>query len=159
MDALIGFISGVGVSLTGALVANLLTRIREHHKFIEDKQFKIYMMLMELYGSYFGFTTAEFHHETVSIDIRNRCRSLAWQIADILREAAEVEFLDEILDVLFGPSFTTATERYTAMGQILDKIGLCVNPRYSHKIQEISKRNLKALTSGSKSNAPGNTWP
>lgn len=157
VDPLIAFLSGVGVSLVGALVANIFTRSRERGRVVEERRFEIYMKLMELYGSYFWFTVAELHKEAVRDEIRQRCRDLAWQISDLLRSADEVEFLDEILDVTLSPRFATARECYEAMGQLLDRMGRRVNPRYAKKIREISEANVKVLGSGGRSNAPGAT--
>jgi len=159
MDALVGFLSGIGVSLVGALGGSLLTRSRERQKALGERRFAIYMKLMDLYGLYFWFTTAEVHKKDVSADIRVKCRSLSWQIADMLREADDVACIDQILEVLFSPGFPTAVKRYEAMGEVLDKMGTQVNPIYLKKIREIRKRNLTGLASGEISNAPGATWP
>jgi hypothetical protein len=157
VDPLIAFFSGVGVSLVGALVANLLTRKRERWRVVEERRFEIYMKLMELYGSYFWFSAAEMRKEPVPDEIRQKCRDLAWQIADLLRSADEVDFLEDILDVTLGPRYATAKERYEAMGQLLERLGRRVNPRYVRKIREISEANIMAFGAGGRSNAPGAT--
>lgn len=155
MDLLVAFLSGVGVTLSGTLIADLLTRRRERRKLMEERSFQIYMKLIELHGLYFWFTSDKIRGEPVSPEIRHECRSLAWEIADMLRAADAVEYLDQILEVLFGPRFTTAVERHEVMGQILDRLGQRVNPRYWQKIREISEGNLQLLASGGSSNAPG----
>jgi hypothetical protein len=155
IDPLLAFFSGVGVSLVGALVANILTRQRERRRVVEERRFEIYMKLMDLYSSYFWFTVAELHKEVASDEIRRRCHDLAWQIADTLRSADEVDFLEQILEVTLGPTFGTATERYEATGRLLDQLGRRVNPRYSNKIRQISEANIRLLGSGGSSNAPG----
>jgi hypothetical protein len=157
VDPLLAFLSGVGVSLFGALVANILTRHRDRRRVVEERRFDIYMKLMELHSSYFWFTVAEVHRESVKAAIRQKCRDLSWQCADMLRSADEVDFLDEILDVTLSPRFTTAVERYEAMGNLLDRLGKRVNPRYARKIREMSQANLEQLGRGSQSNAPGAT--
>ncbi|MFQ5745551.1 MAG: hypothetical protein ACE5HV_18525 [Acidobacteriota bacterium] len=157
IEPLLAFFSGVGVTLVSALVANMLTRQRERRRVVEERRFEIYMKLMELYGSYFWFSAAEIRREPVPEDIRRRCRDLAWQIADMLRSADEVDYLEDILDATLGPGFGTARERYEAMGRLLDRLGQRVNPRYSKKIREISEANLARFGSGGSSNAPGAT--
>lgn len=147
----------MGVSLVGVLAASVLTKKRERQRFIEDRRFEIYMKLMELHGQYFWFTAAEMHHEPVRSEIRRRAFSLAWQIADALRSADEVEYLEDILEVTLAPSFATARERYDAMNRILERLGRRVNPRYARKIREISEANISLLGSGRDSNAPGST--
>jgi len=158
ISPLLAFFSGVGVSLVGALVAHILTRQRDRRRVVEERRFEIYMKLMDLRGMYFWFTTAEFHRKPISDEIRRKCRDLSWQIADMLRAADEVEYLEGILDVLMGPGFQTARERYDAMSKLLDRLGSRVNPRYAKKIREISEANLMTLGSGGSSNAPGATW-
>ena len=155
MNPLVAFFSGVGVSLVAALVANILTRSRERQRIVEERRFEIYMKLMDLYGQYFWFTVAEIHRETVREEVRLKSRDLAWQIADMLRSADEVEYLPDILDVMLGPGFATAAERYEAMGRLLDSLGKRINPRYAKKIREISEANVRAFGTGGRSNAPG----
>jgi hypothetical protein len=159
IDPLLAFFSGVGVSLVGALVANILTRRRERRRVVEERRFEIYMKLMELYGRYFWFTVAELHKEVVSHGMRRKCRDLAWQIADMLRSADEVDLLEQVLEVTLGPTFGTASERHKAMGGLLDQLGRRVSPRYSKKIREISEANIRLLGSGGSSNAPGSNFP
>ncbi|MGH9896235.1 MAG: hypothetical protein ACREA0_30425, partial [bacterium] len=153
------FLSGVGVTLTGALIAHVLTRQRERRKLVDERRFEIYMKLMDLNSQYFWIASAEVRGQPASPETRRNCRDLAWQIADILRAADEVEFLEEILDITFGPGYPTAAKRHDAMGALLDRMGERVNPRYARKIREISKANVLSLGSGARSNAPGATWP
>jgi hypothetical protein len=154
-DQVLAFFSGVGVSLVGALATNILTRRRERRRVVEERRFEIYMKLMELHSSYFWFTVAEFHREVLSDEICRRCQDLAWQIADMLRSADEVEFCEQILEITLGSTFGTATERHEAMGQLVDRLGRKVNPKYSKKIRQISEANIRLLGSGGSSNAPG----
>ena len=114
---------------------------------------------MELYGMYFWFSTAELHHEPVPDEIRQKCFRLSWQIADMLREADNLKDLTDILEVIFGSSFPTAKERYTAMRILIDRLGNSVNPRYANAVQKINVANFTNLAKGNKSNAPGETWP
>jgi len=157
MNLVLAFFSGVAVSVVGAVVGSILTRRRERRRLVEDRGFEIYMKLMELNSSYFWFSSAELNGEAVSSEVRKEAHDLAWQIADMLRSADEVEYLDEILEVTLGPSFQSASERYHAMGNLLERLGRRVNPRYANKIREISNANVAILSSGGKSNAPGAT--
>jgi predicted adenine nucleotide alpha hydrolase (AANH) superfamily ATPase len=155
VDALTGFLIGVGVSLTGAIVANILARNRERRRIVEERRFAIYMKLMELYGSYFWSMAAELKSEPAKGEICERCRDLAWQINDMLRSVDEVEFLEDVLDVTLGPSFSSAQERYKKMGSLLERMGNRVNPRYAKKIRDINEANLQNIAAGGRSNAPG----
>jgi len=157
IDPFLAFFSGIGVSLIGAVVAHILTRHRERRRLVEEQRFQIYMKLMDLYGSYFWFTVAELHKEALPSETRKRCHDLAWQIADMLRSADEVDSLDEILEITLSPKFASAEERYEEMGKVLDHLGARINPRYSKKIREISKETSRLLASGGSSNAPGAT--
>jgi hypothetical protein len=152
---LLGFFSGIGVSVLGAWWANTLTRRRERKRLVQDRRLEIYMKLMNLHSKYFWFSTSELHKEEVPPEVRRECYGLAWQVADILRSIDEFEFLEETMEVIFGPSFDTAQERHKAMGKLLDQLASTVNPRYSQKIGQISEVNLRLLGSGGSSNAPG----
>lgn len=157
IDPLLGFFSGVGVSLVGATVANILTKRRERQRVIEERRFEIYMKLIDLHGRYFWFMAAESNKGAVPSEIRRKCHDLAWEIADMLRSADEVDYLEQILDVTHGSSFGTAKERYEAMDRVLDQLGSRVNPKYSKKIREISEKNMRLPGSAGSSNAPGAT--
>jgi hypothetical protein len=152
---LIGFLSGVVVSAVGAILADILARKRERLRWVDQRRFDIYMKLIELNGSYFWFRVAEEHRQSVRPEVRQRCYALAWQISDMLRSADEMEFLEEILDVTLGSSFSTARARHEAMGALLNRMGQRVNPRYGKRMHEISEASLAALGSGKESNAPG----
>jgi hypothetical protein len=150
-----GVVATLAVSLVSVLVANILTRRRERRHVVDERRFEIFMKLMDLHSNYFWFTVAELHKEAVPAETRRSCHALAWQIADMLRAADEVEFLEQTLEVTLGPAFGTATERYEAMGRLIDQLGSTVNPRYSNKIREISDANIRLFGSGGSSNAPG----
>ena len=151
--------SGVGISLFAAIIGYFLSKRRERRQFVEQCRFEIYMKLMDLYGYYFWFVTKEQRGEKVPDDIRQKARELSWQIADLLRSADEIDYLEDVLDILFGLGFETAAMRHKSMDDLLDRLGKKVNPRYSRKIREISKANIKLLSSGGSSNAPGSFSP
>lgn len=152
---LLGFASGVGVSLIAALVASLLAKEREKTKYLEERRFQIYMKLMELYASYFWFTVDEKHTRETRGDLTQKCFKLSWEIADLLRSADDIEFLEDIMDVILANKFTSAKERYEEMGRLLNKMGKLVNPRYAKKIREISMRPTQNFPNETVSNAPG----
>jgi hypothetical protein len=158
MELLIAFVIGVGVTLTGAFIAHLLTRSRERRKLIEERRFEIYMKLMDLNSQYFWIASAEVRGEPAPQTAREKCRELSWRIADMLRAADEVEFLDETLDILFASNYPSAAKRHDAMGALIDKMGQRINPRYARKFHDISMVNMQLLASGARSNAPGATW-
>jgi hypothetical protein len=156
IETLIAFFSGIGVTLTGAIGAHLLTRRRDRRRVVEERRFEIYMKLLDLHATYFWFTTAEVHNKPVGEENRKRAVDLSWQIADLLRSTDEVDFLEEVLDVTLSPKFETAVKRYEEMGKILDRMGRSENPRYAKKVREIGEAKMRAI--GSKSNAPGASW-
>ena len=147
MDQWPAFLSGIVLALIGVIATDVFSRRTARRQRMEEVRFQIYMELMELNSAYFWVTASEFHGERPKREILKRCRDLAWRIADKLRSADEVEYLDEILDVTLGSGFPTATARHDAMGTLLEKIGKLVNPRYSKKIAEISRDNLHRLAS------------
>jgi hypothetical protein len=158
MDSVLAFLSGIGVSLVAALVAHLLTRTRENLSRIREKRFRIYMKLLELRGTYIWVTFAELHREHPNEDTRRRCHSLAWQIADMLRESDDVEYLEDILEILLASGFPTAKARYDAMGQLLGILGKRVNPKYMKKVSKINSDSVFDPNMERKSNAPGAMW-
>ena len=128
---IMGFLSGIGGSFVGILATNILVREREKKIFLKERRFKIYMKLMDLYTSYHWFTVAEIHKKTVRPETKQRCFSLSWQIADLLRSADEVDLSEDILNVTLGSDFPTTVARHDAMEKIIDRLGKKVNPRYA----------------------------
>lgn len=151
LSHIVAFLSGILVYLIGAKVADILAQRRERKRIIDERCFEIYMKLLILYIEYSGYTHAEINSEPVPNETRRKCFNIVWQIADLLRSADEIKFLDDILDVTLSSNFTTAQSRHDAMRQLLDSIGKQVNPRYTKKIHEISKMYKPT----NKSNAPG----
>ncbi|MFQ5668281.1 MAG: hypothetical protein ACE5I7_17865 [Candidatus Binatia bacterium] len=142
INAVIGFASGVGVSVFGALVATALQRRNEKLKRIRDTHFHTYMKLMEVQSWYRVFCMAELRREEVPADIRSKVRDLAWQIADSLRYEDNVEHLEEILRALLSSEYETASQRLEVMDHLLVKLGTVVNPRYSKIVKRISDGNV-----------------
>jgi hypothetical protein len=54
-------------------------------------------------------------------------------------------------------AYKTATERYEAMGVVVNHIGKLANPRYSKLVHEISKNNIRNL-GAHRNNAPCSMW-
>ena len=84
-EALIGFASGVGVSVIAALFTSLLERRRIARSRIEQTLFDVYMLLLELDHYYFWIASCELHKRKADSDIKAKVKRLAWRIADRLR--------------------------------------------------------------------------
>lgn len=155
--ALLSFLSGIGVTLVAALLANFLQRQNEKKKRVDAASFDIYMKLMELHGYYFWVLSAEIRGEAVRDDIKYNIQNLSWKIADILRYADEIKHLSQILDVLFSDRYNSTRDRYKAIGVLIDSISKIVNPCYSKVIKQISESSFKRRMDdpGFRSNAPG----
>jgi len=80
------------------------------------------------------------------------------QIADKLREADDVQHLEEILTVLMSEdAYKTANDRARALNAVIDRLGETVNPRYAKIVQSISDNNVRGFIdrpSGHRNNAP-----
>jgi hypothetical protein len=85
------------------------------------------------------------------------CRELTWKLADKLRAFDSVEYLEEILTVLFSSSIQSANDRANRLNVHIDKYGALVNPTYASFISRISRENIIQMSSQkkSKNNAPG----
>jgi hypothetical protein len=158
---LLGFLGGVGVTLAGALFASIAQRANERLRRKERARFEIYMQLLNINSVYFWVTSAEVRGESCDPEIWRRLRSESWQIADKLREADEVEYLDETLNILLADTFDSACDRAKALDELIGKLGRLVNPKYGKAIQKVSQTGQRKLLEepGRKSNAPGRTWP
>ena len=151
---LLPFLTFLGGVVCTAVVNHEFTSRAERRRILAEKRFKLYMALLDLQAEYFWFTTCELHNDQVSGEVRKRAHNLSWQIADMLREADAVEFLDDTLDILFSNKFATARERYDALSSLTDRLGLIVNPKYFKKIKALSAGNVAI---GKSANAPGAT--
>jgi hypothetical protein len=116
------------------------------------------MLLLELHGFYFWITSAELRGEVPPDSVPVRARQIAMQIADKLREADDVEHLEEILTVLMAEdAFETANKRSEALDAVIDKLGNKVNPHYAEVVRRISDENVRGVLSrpaGHRNNAP-----
>ena len=150
-QALIGFASGVGVSLIGAIIGYVFQRRAEKRRRIEETRFQVYMKLMDVYSLYFWVVSLELRKEEVSLELKRRIRNKTWQIADLLRFEDSISYIENILRVLMSNEYPTAKARYYEMDKILNKLGSLVNPRYKHVIKSISEGNVMRLGSGKRS--------
>ncbi len=140
------FASGVGVSAIAAWVSYLLQNRQDRRRRREQAAFEVYMLLLELNGRYFWVASKELHDEPAPAEIVAKVHDLAWRIADKLREADDVEHLEEILTVLMSEdAYKTANERAKALSAVIDKVGDTVNPRYAKLIRTISDNNVLGL--------------
>ena len=153
-DVLLGFLLGIIITLLGAIFSNFLTKKRERQAICNEKHFTIYMKLMELYGYYFWISSAELQNKKPENKILAKCRDIAWEIADILRYVDEFEFLEDILKITHGSEYNKAFDRYTAMGDLLERLGTKINPKYSKIIKKITSDNINNPDKYLSSNAP-----
>src|SRR2546430_9107568 len=129
-SAAIGFASGICVTLIGSLTATFLQRRTERRRRIEDGRFQVYMKLMELHSFYFFVSSAEVRKTEISADLRERIKSLAGDLADMLRSTDELRELPQLIRILMGVDYSSAQARYRDMGEVLESLGRSVNPRY-----------------------------
>jgi hypothetical protein len=116
------------------------------------------MLLLELNGYYFWVVSNEIRGEPPPPGIAARVSELAMRIADKLREADDIQHLEEVLTVLMSEdAYKTANQRAKALSSVIDRIGDTVNPRYAKQVREISDKNVAGFIdrpSGHRNNAP-----
>ena len=147
LQALIAFASGVSVVLIGAIISYLFQRRTEKQRRIKETQFQVYMKLLDIYNLYFWVTSLKLEGEEVNPELKRNIRNSAWQIADLLRSEDSVSYTENILRVLMSDKYSTAIARHEEMGEILNKFGSLVNPRYQRVIKSISEDNLIGFNS------------
>lgn len=155
IEVIIGFASGIGVSLIGALASAYFQRRNENRRDREHTRFKVYMQLMELKSLYWRIEQAEFHNRQIEEKDRQRVRDKTWQIADLLREADDIEHLESILHVMFSEQYATAKARSEAMQSFVQELGKLVNPRYARAIDSIGGRNILEFDPNRAAKTPG----
>jgi hypothetical protein len=99
-DTLIAVGSGIGLAAIAAYFAFLQEKRSERRRLRERAAFEVYMLLLELNGQYFWIVSKELRAEPSLPDVAAKVSALAWRIADKLREADDVPYLEEILTVL-----------------------------------------------------------
>jgi hypothetical protein len=147
-EALIGFASGVGVSLVGALISTFLQRRLDRRRRVERGRYQVYMKLMELHSFYFFASSAEVRRTELSPDLRQRIRSLAGELADMLRSADELREVPQLVRILMSMDYPSAQARYREMGEVLRALGESVNPRYVAAAGEIGDGNVRDMAAG-----------
>ena len=104
------------------------------------------MLLLDLNNRYFWVASKQLHGEPPPAEIATKVRSLAFQIADKLREADDVPYLEEILTVLMSEdAYKTANDRAKALDAVIGNIGKIVHPRYTKLIHDISEKNVRGF--------------
>lgn len=158
MNVIIGFASGVGVSVVASLVSYMLQRHKDARQHREQAAFRVYMLLLELNSEYFWIASDELHGQHPRPELAAKACKLAMQITDELREADDVQHLEEILTVLMAEdAYKTANDRAKALNTVIDKLGDAVNPRYAKIVRRISDNNVHGFInrpSGHSNNAP-----
>jgi hypothetical protein len=147
-SAFFGFASGIAVTLIGALAATFLQRRHERRRRIEEGRFRVYMKFMELYSYYFFVSSAEVRQESVDADLRKRIRSLAGEIADMLRSNDELREIPQLVRILMGMDYPSAAARYRDMGEVLDSLGRSANPRYLTAARALGEDNIRDMAAG-----------
>jgi hypothetical protein len=159
LGAAIGFASGVGVSIFSASIGSHLQKRRERQRHREEAAFKVYMLLSDLDSRYFWVVSNELNGQPNPPEIATEVRSLAFQIADKLREADDIPHLEDILTVLMDEdAYATASDRANALSTVIDSIAKTVSPSYTRVIQGISAKNLRGFLKrppDHRNNAPG----
>lgn len=167
MEALIGFLSGVGVALVGSLVALWLQRAKEQKDRIDKAEFRIYMHLLDISNHYFFIASAEIDPENRKIDqaTKIRIQEKAWTLLDEIREEDRVESLEEMCRVIMSEDFESASQRHDAMNALIRELGKRVSPKFSKVAERLSRENLMKLgqpyVPGNqvKRTAPAGLWP
>ncbi|MDI9243601.1 hypothetical protein [Marinobacter sp. CHS3-4] len=150
-NLLLSFLSGVGVTLVGALVVHLLQCSEAKKRRINEVQTDIYFKMLDLSQEYFWVASSEIHRKEVAAKRKSKISDLAWQISDLVRQEDEVQFAEEILRVLMSNEYSSATDRHRAMASLLEKLGKVINPKFQKISKELSDSNLLRLGSGDRS--------
>lgn len=116
-----------------------------HRGSLEEGRFRMYMMLLELNGFHFWITSAEIRREQPEREAVRRFDEMRWRIADELRKADRLTETEDIVRVLFSLTFPSETDRSQALGQVIDRLGERVNPRYRRAVQKTGKENQELM--------------
>ncbi len=138
-------ISGVLGGIVGALATVLYQKHQDTKKALEERRFKIYMMLMELNGHHFWISSAEMRGETAPPEVLQKFNGMRWRIADELRQADDLPQLEAILNAMFSLDFEAERERSEALTKVIDQLGGKANPRYQKAIQAIDERSQQLM--------------
>ena len=143
----LAFFGGILSVLISGLIASIVQRHNEAGRRKEEARLAVYFQLLDLDQNYFWIASCESRGEEPSDDMVNRCREISWKLADDLRRNDGVEYLPEILEILFSNSITSANDRANRLGEVIEKYGALVYPAYSNVIRRISAENLKLFAS------------
>lgn len=129
----------------GAGAKELFQHWSEYRKKDEDVRFKIYMMLLDLNSRHFSIASADMHGTIADPSTRLEFHKQCWRIADELRKYDGLPETEEILRVLFGLNFENEIHRSRMLGDLIDRLGSKVNPRYAKFIKKISLENQRLM--------------
>jgi len=141
-NAAVGFASGIGVAVVGALATTWTHSMRQRRKRLQEARTEIYHRLMMLRAQWWGMVLEEGDGGRPSARLRREIHDTAWKLADKLRTADDIGELEDIATVLFSEDFGTAYDRYKEMDRIISSLGQKVNPEYMKAVGRISAMNL-----------------
>lgn len=141
-ELITGLIGLLGVLLGGFITYYLEKRLEAKREF-EAVSFRVYMMLLDLYGRHQSIVTAEFHNELAPIERRRGYDRMRWLISDELRKA-ELPELEEIMLALHG-DFRTESQRAEALNVVTDKLGTRINQKYVDVARKLGEMNESSM--------------
>ncbi len=146
LNMVIGFVSGIGIALVSALLNTSMQSRKRKKRELEKSQTDIYYRLMMLRTLWWGMVLAESRGEALSSQDRREIHDTAWKLADVLREADDINDLGDIVAVIFSEGFETAQARYDAMERIISRLGYKTNPKYNKAVARVSAANMNQGT-------------
>jgi len=142
-QAIIPFAGGIIAALAGAWGTIWLQRHTEKRKGRNDVRFRVYMKLIELKGPLFWMLSAEVKGLRSDPKFEYEAEMMTWRIADELRQADDLEQMENVLRVLFSKRFRSVKERYEVLESVLNQLSKACNPRYCDSVRKINDENMQ----------------
>lgn len=122
-DALIGFGSGVGIAVVGAIATAWVQTARQERRRVREAKTEIYYRLMMLRTLWWSMVMNDGRTDRVDATTRRAIHDAAWHLSDILRAVDKVKDLEDIIRILFSEEYATAYDRYKDMDRVIECLG------------------------------------
>jgi hypothetical protein len=143
------FASGVLTGLIGAWAGAYFARRAATGKELSERRHRIYLMLLNLYQQHFWISTKDMHKQEITSELKEQFEKAKYEIMDALRTVDSLKQLPDIVDVLISLRFRSETDRLERLRQVIDDLGVGVNPRFLAAAKKADQQNMNLMASAS----------
>jgi len=131
---IIGFLSGVVLSIFTAFINFRLSRKPDEYKALVKSKYEIYLKLNDLYNWYFWLVTNELHNKETDKETIETIHNIAVNLARELHKNENSEFTEKLLRILYDESYETFDARWKHISKLSEKLATKLLPNIKNTL-------------------------